>query len=256
MITPRRITRLSASSISDWLRCPLLWYGRRMAGWPRPPSAELAMGRAIHAAFEAYHRGGDSELELLRAWREVEDTARPNGALQRAVDALRLYRDTNPATPLDRPEVWFRAEIPGLEIPLIGVLDLVRGTELHEFKTGRGKWGQKRADKELQMSAYSVGFEELTGTVPSRHVYWIITTVAPVSVCPLETSRSRGQVEEFFETARRVFREMRTAELVGRCVNGRCEYPEYCRDYPRRGGGVPALVECPELGPTGRVAGR
>jgi CRISPR/Cas system-associated exonuclease Cas4 (RecB family) len=230
----RRIKHLSASAINDFVTCPLLWYGRRIARWPEPPSADLAMGRALHAAFAAHHSGGDAELELLRAWRDVAAIGPVNGSLARAVDALRLYRTSMPPADGDRTEAYFRVAVPGLDVPLIGYFDLLRRDEVHEFKTGRARWGQKKVDGELQATAYWWAYTAMTGRPPARLVYTLVTTYPAVAVYPLETTRTPEQLGQFEALARRIHGEMRHGKLIGKCRPGRCCFPQQCRQFPNR----------------------
>jgi putative RecB family exonuclease len=229
------VKHLSASSIQDWLDCPLLWHGRRVAKWPQAPSVELAMGKAMHAGFEAHHRGQDAETALMRAWEAeaVGDQAPPRYALHRAFDSLRAYREYNPRDRRDRPEVRFSFRVAGVPVPIIGVIDLLRSDELHEMKTGsRRWWTQKRVDESIQMSVYWLAFRSIFKHWPERGVYHIAPT-QPVFLppYPLETRRTEAQVADAEELIRRVWREMTGGELLAKCPAGRCRFAELCAPW-------------------------
>lgn len=232
---PHPVRHLSASSISDWLDCPLLWHGRRVAKWPEPPSVELAMGKAMHAGFEAHHRGEDAELALMRAWEEVgvADLLPPTYALNRAFDALRAYRAYNPRDRRDRPEIRFSFRVPGVPVPVIGFIDLLRGDEVHEMKTGsRRRWTQQRVDESIQMSVYWLAFRSIFRHLPERGIYHVAPT-QPVFLppYPLETRRTPAQLADAETLIRRVWAEMTTADLAARCPAGRCKFREFCAPW-------------------------
>ena len=53
------IAPIRPSAVTDWLRCPRLWWYKEQ-GWEAPPSAwspERLMGTAVHAGIAAYWRG-------------------------------------------------------------------------------------------------------------------------------------------------------------------------------------------------------
>jgi hypothetical protein len=232
---PFRLTHLSASSISDYLECPLGWHGRRVAKWPEPPSPPMAIGSALHAAFAAHHRErGDAELALLSAWSRYTDglTLAP-GAMQRAVNALRAYRAINPAESGDRPDFKLSWNVPGVPIPIIGFLDLMRSGVVHEQKTTSSSrwWNQKRADSALQGSAYWDGYTRLIGQPPRSVVYWIVNVAAPVPIQRLETVRSAEDIEKFQEQARDVYARILRGDLARGCAPGRCRFPEMCQQW-------------------------
>lgn len=186
----------------------------------------------MHAGFEAHHRGEDAETALVRAWQSVAGTTPPPGALQRAFEALRLYRMAHPHDRIDRPEVKFRLEIPRVSVPLIGYIDLIRGDDIHEFKTGGGKWTQEKVDGEIQATAYWLGYEKLIGLSPRAVVYHVIATQPMVrEPFRLETVRTAQQGAEFLDLARRVYGEMRAFQLRRGCRNGRCRFPDQCQLY-------------------------
>ena len=224
--------RLSASSLIEWLRCPMLWAGRRVWRWPEPPAhPALAMGAALHAAFAAHHRGQDAELALLAAWAQVERA--PYGALQRASNAVRAYAAANPAQFGDRAEVAFTLESRALPCRLIGYYDLVRGEEVHEIKTGMTAWTQARVDRELQATAYLYAWRELRGELPPL-TYWTVDTGSHGRVQRLVTQRTAWELEEFAALAGRIYGEMERAELAARCMPSRCVWPERCAAWRRR----------------------
>ena len=229
------VTHISASSISDWVTCPLRWHGRRVAKWPEPASPAMAMGSAMHAAFEAHHLGKDAEAALMAAWTDmgVAEMSPPPGALGRAFEALRAYRAFNPRDRRDRPEKKFSIRIHGLPVPIIGYLDLIRGPEIQEMKTGNGKWWtQAKVDAELQPAVYWLAYIAMLKMPPERVVYQIVPTQPYVKPAfSLATLRTEQRLSEFKTLARRVWGEIQRGELRAACPPGRCLFPAQCAPW-------------------------
>lgn len=227
------LPHLSASSISDWLRCPALWYARRVLRTEEPPSLDLAIGSALHAAAEAHHKGEDAELALIRTWAsDVRPANPPDVALVRALTALDVYRAARPLVKGEKPERFFRVALPDLPIPLIGFFDLDRRHEVRDLKTTRANWWtQERVDVSLQATAYWYARQALKRPI-ERVVFDVLRIVEPIEIRPIETTRSAQQVSEFLDTARRVYGEIQNAITAGRaepkCPESRCRYREVC----------------------------
>lgn len=242
--TADQIPHLSASQITDYLRCPASWYFSRIAKLPQPPVAAIQVGLAIHRGLTAYHRGQDDEIELLTAWKELVTAPDvPTGALQRALAAQALYRSmVRPLPNADEADVWFRVRIDGLTVPLIGAFDLVRvdaqkPTEgaCWDWKSGKGtNWGQQKADTEIQATAYWLAYTRLTeGVPPAKFVYVVIQTASGQPwIKPYTTYRTPEQVAAFEDLCRDVYRRMLADPIIATCPRGWCRYPEQCGREP------------------------
>lgn len=235
-----QIPHLSASSVGDFIRCPLLWAGRRIYKWPEPPTPALAIGTAVHAALAAHHKGEDAELVLLEAWKAVRGMTPPPGTLERALEALALYVADAVIDPLyDRTETFVRATIPGVAVPFIGYIDCLTANHpdadtIHEWKSGAAKyWSQERVDSELQLTSYWWTYQQqCDGTPPRKIVLHAMNTASyPVTVTHYETTRTPVQIEGFLETVQDVYRRMGAEDLEAKCRPGRCRFPEQCAEW-------------------------
>lgn len=235
---PGAIDHLSASSVVDYLRCPLGWYGTRIANWPQPPVFVMEAGIAIHKALTAYHRGEDDELAILEAWKNI--TADPSpGGLERAVGALALYRAKFTPKPIDVVDYWFKARIPNIPVPFIGAYDLVRAdaqrpTEgiIVDWKTGRANWKQGKADSELQATAYWFAYEQETSYLPDRFVYVLMSTaMGDPTLRTLTTRRTQDDLGKFVDLCQIVYKRIMTEEPRPMCNPKYCRFPERCAEY-------------------------
>jgi len=242
-VTASQILHLSASQIVDYLRCPASWYYSRIAKLPQPPVAAIQVGLAVHRGLTAYHRGQDDEIELVAAWKEcVTAPDVPSGSLQRALEAQALYRSLVRPLPIDDADIWFKIEIDGLPVPLIGAFDLVRADAQKpdegacwDWKTGKGtNWGQKKADTEIQATAYWLAYAREAGRPPAKFVYVVIQTASGAPwIKPFTTYRTPEQVAEFEDLCRDVYRRMLTDPIVPTCPAGWCRFPEQCAELGR-----------------------
>jgi RecB family exonuclease len=236
--TPEQIPHLSASQISDYLRCPASWYYSRIAKLPQPPVAAIQVGLAIHRGLTAYHRNQDDEVELIAAWKDLVTAPDvPAGAMQRALAAQALYRSLVRPLPIDVADWWFKIRIDGLPVPLIGAFDLVRADAQDpdngaawDWKTGKGtNWGQQKADTEIQATIYWLAYTREAEQPPSKFVYVVIQTAhGEPWIKPFTTYRTPEQVAALEDLCREVYRRMMNDPVISTCPRGWCRYPEVC----------------------------
>lgn len=235
---PLAIPHLSASSVSDYLRCPLGWYGTRIACWPQSPVFAMEAGVAIHKALTAYHRGEDAELAILAAWKEIK-AERPTGALERMIATLGLYSRRFTPKEIDVADYWFKVEIPDVPVPFIGAYDLVRVTNQRptegivvDWKSGNPRWKQGRADSELQATAYWFAYQQETSYTPDRFVYVLMTTNAGTpTLTTLTTRRTQEDLDTFVSLVQDVYLRIMTEPPAPMCRAGWCRFPEQCAKY-------------------------
>lgn len=245
-----QIKHLSASAVNDFLECPLRWYGRRVEKWPEAKSTAMAMGTALHSAIAAHHSGGDAELVLLEAWKFVRALEPPVGALERHLNALGQYVKLVEPESGDTCEFYFRAHLPGMDVPFIGYVDLYRpDSSVWEFKSGASKWDQAKVDLHLQATGYWALHELEVKAPPSRIQFVALQTgpYRPVEVTMLETRRTDADVTAFVETVKAAYQGMQAGNYQAKCKAGRCLFPEQCSAYvaERSEAGVTAKVPAP-----------
>lgn len=232
---PPSMPHLSVSAINDYLRCSMAWYGSRYGKWPQEPVFVMQAGIAIHKALTAYHREQDHQVELLRAWKECVTAQATTGSIQRALTALDLYAAAYQPEANDVVDYWFKFRIDGLPVPFIGAYDLVRAdaqrpTEgvIYDWKTGRVGWGQPKADKELQPTAYWLAYQHEAEQPPAKFVYVQLRTEGDNTMRLIETTRTEAQIEAFQNLCKEVYQRMLTEPLKPTCPEGWCRFPFEC----------------------------
>lgn len=222
---PRHI---SPSAAKSYLGCSLKFYFERVACIRKRTPAALHLGKAVHAALQAFHiarwRGADDSPETIAAAYEkaFSDLERDEGPVNFDDDAerekCRLDGLRVVAAYLDSPEamqgkpraveVPLTEEIPGLSVPLTGAMDLVEGNFTPvDFKSAAAKPDSANAafDHEIQLVSYQLLMEAATGeSPPSLDLVFLVKTKTPqiirVKSPPADAHRKR-RVTALLETA-------------------------------------------------------
>ncbi len=194
---------ISPSAAKSYLSCSLQFYFERVARIPRPTSPSLHLGKAVHAALQAFHlarwRGGDDtpaaiEAAFIKAFAELEATEGPvkwkddkdrTKAYEAGLRVLAAYLDSAEVLK-GRPtavEVPLTETIEGLPVPLTGTVDLVTGDMVAvDFKSSATSPNPRLAtfDHELQLVAYQLLIERASGSVPkSLDLIFLVKTKVP-----------------------------------------------------------------------------
>lgn len=212
---------ISPSAAKAYLGCSLKFYFERVACIRKPVSVALHLGKAIHAALQAFHlarwRGEDDSPAAIAAafeqsFRDLERDEGPvnfGGEKKREkarLDGLRViaaYLDS-PEAMKEKPravEVLLKEDVPGLSVPLIGAMDLVEGNFTPiDFKSAAAKPNPDHAafDHEIQLVAYQLLLEAVGESPPSLDLVFLVKTKIPqvirVSSPPADAHRKRRVV--------------------------------------------------------------
>ena len=219
---------ISPTAAKSYLSCSLRFWFERVACIRKKTPAALHLGKAVHAALQAFHlarwRGGDDSPEAVadayeRAFLRLEREEGPvnfDDATEREkcrLDGLRVvaaYLDS-PEAMKEKPravEVMLKEDIPGLSVPLTGTMDLVEHNLTPvDFKSAAAKPDPDHAafDHELQLVSYQLLMEAATGeSPPSLDLVFLVKTKTPqiirVQSPPADAHRKR-RVTELLETA-------------------------------------------------------
>jgi hypothetical protein len=181
---------LSASSISQYLRCHHAYLLGTVYRTPRRESLRMLLGTAVHAGIESMLRGGEPEPALLSAWDEgigrvdpAEMLADPD-ALHDAKQMPHVYRaEVMPTFHPDIVEAGFAVIPKGLGVTITGTIDAAESAtdDLRDHKTTAGKTvnGVKPhfspESYDLQGGLYRLGYYGLTGRWPRTYRLDVLT---------------------------------------------------------------------------------
>lgn len=218
---------ISPSSAKSYLSCSLKFYFERVACIRKKTPVALHMGKAVHAALQAFHlarwRGGDDSPETIaaayeRAFSYLEREEGPVNFDDEAerekcrIDGLRVVAAylASPEAMKEKPravEVQLKETIPGLSVPLTGTMDLVEGDFTPvDFKSAAAKPDPANAafDHEIQLVSYQMLLEAIGESPRSLDLVFLVKTKTPqvirVSSPPADDQRKR-RVITLLETA-------------------------------------------------------
>lgn len=135
------VKHFSASSASTYMSCPAKWKYRYIDQLPEAPSEALERGTMVHKAMERYWTGG---------------YGKPERGIHRYISAYRKMTGAVEPEQVKAVELELRAELPGVDVPLLGFIDCytVDGLVV-DLKTAAKPWWDGRAVKELQPALYA-----------------------------------------------------------------------------------------------------
>jgi putative RecB family exonuclease len=219
---------ISPTAAKSYLSCSLRFWFERVACIRKPTTPALHLGKAVHAALQAFHlarwRGGDDSVEAVadayeRAFLRLErdegpvnfdDAAEREKCRQDGLRVVAAYLDS-PEAMKEKPravEVLLKEDIPGLSVPLTGALDLVEGNFTPvDFKSAAAKPDPVHAafDHEIQLVSYQLLMEAATGeTPPSLDLVFLVKTKTPQVIrvqSPPADDHRKQRVTALLETA-------------------------------------------------------
>ena len=196
---------LSPSSVKSYLSCSLRFFFERVAQIRKPTTVALHVGKAIHTTLQSFNlarwRGEDSseaamkkafsthflELEKEKGPVDYADEETRQKVFSCAWNTVKAYMDSDEVAsqmPLGvEVGIGMSATIPGLPVPVRGVIDLVQhDLTAVDYKSSAAKpdAGHAAFDHELQLVTYQMMIEEATGdTPPSLDLIYLVKTKTP-----------------------------------------------------------------------------
>lgn len=253
---------ISPSSVKSYLACPLRFYFERILRIAKPTTPALHLGKAVHAALQAFHlarwRGTDDSPEAVaaefgEAFGALERDEGPVGWKEGERERCRLaglcviaaYLDSG-EVPEGKPravEVQLTERIDGVEVPVTGVIDLVTADFAPvDFKSAASRPNPEQAafDHEIQLVAYQLLLEKATGeSPPSLDLVYLVKTKVPQIAritTPPADRRRKERVIRLMETAVSGMAAGRFHPQPGMgCLS--CHYRRECREWPHHASG-------------------
>ena len=219
---------LSPSSVKSYLSCSLRFFFERVAQIRKPTTVALHIGKAIHATLQSFNlarwRGEDSSetameeafsthfLELEKTegpvnYADEETRQKVRSCAWNTVKAYMTSGEVASQMPLG-VEVGLSATIPGLPVPVRGVIDLVQhDLTAVDYKSTSAKPdnGYAAFDHELQLVTYQMMIEEATGdTPPSLDLIYLVKTKSPQVIrakTPPANEQRKHRVADLYKIA-------------------------------------------------------
>jgi putative RecB family exonuclease len=225
---------ISASRLKSFLTCRLRFYYEKVQGIKKPLSVKAHLGRCVHAALRDYHKSrwiGQclDTAELFHRFRqEFNDPQEPDALETVSTDEwqryigdgerlLQAYLLSGVQPVEEKPlgvEVAVREAVPGIALPLYGIIDFVRpGPVAVDFKTvGSTPNGQVESWlHELQLVTYSLLIEAATGeAIRQCELVFLVRTRQPkviVETLPGPTVTQRRRFASLADTYQRAVRD-------------------------------------------------
>jgi DNA helicase-2/ATP-dependent DNA helicase PcrA len=241
---------LSYGQIGDYLECPARYRFGHVIGIPTPASHQMAYGRALHAAVQAYHRcqlAGEAmsrdELvaELDAAWESVGYLTRQHEEARReaAREVLARFWDdqqVEPAQPaavekefgvvLGRDRVRGRYDRVDVRADGRVVITDYKSADVRDAATAH-----RRARESLQLAIYALAYEAEHGRVPDELALHFLESglVGRSTASPKRLSRAAEQVAAVADGIRAG--DFAAAPSMMHC--GPCPFREICPDAAR-----------------------
>lgn len=221
-----RLPHLSHSRIAKYLTCPeqyRLYYVEGLR--PRHPAASLVFGQTVHGALAALFQTGEDPATWFReAWAEVREiglTYRKRESWKSLAEAGERLLEKFVAEELEKiegveaVERGFSLDVSTLDLPFVGIVDLVARVErkrtVVDFKTAGKGYAEHEAPMSDQLTAYGLADPE----AESLALCVLVKTKAPkIEWHP--TERSGPALVEYLEKAALVAREIEAGRFYKR----------------------------------------
>lgn len=251
---------LSPSSVKSYLSCSLRFFFERVAQIRKPTTVALHVGKVIHATLQSFNftrwRGEDyskdametafsshfQELEKLEGPVDYADEETRQKVLSCTWNTIKAYMDSDEVfsqMPLG-VEVGLSASIPGLPVPVRGVIDLVQhDLTAVDYKSAAAKpdTGHAAFDHELQLVTYQMMIEEATGdTPPSLDLIYLVKTKTPQVIrvkTPPANEQRKKRVADLYKIAYEGITTERFHPQPGMQCSW-CQYRKECSGWCRQ----------------------
>lgn len=243
------VTRLSASALSSFHECPMQFYGRYHYGWEwvSPPRTQqaLQLGLAVDKALGVFHRGGDPVAELCLLWGSIH-VDMPGDYFARALGMIRAYMADEAPDPRDVIQHEFAIRITGVDVPIVGYMDVLRGLVVREIKTTGSKtwWTPERARQSIQTGIYSLATSRANHGAQATVEHHVLShNTYPECVHTVYSdSLNKADLQVVEESVCETWRQIQEGDLRAACKPGKCRFPTKCAEFGYRGSDSSELV--------------
>ena len=247
----KRLTRLSATQLNMYLRCPQQWYLRYVKGIKIPPAGNMMQGRIYHLATadnfkQKIETGKDLEFDVLEDmfsehWKKAIDDTDVNWEGEKPAtlkDEGRLllkcyHTEVAPRVhPKSVEEQKVKNVIPGI-LDAVGITDVIdNNNKILDHKLSAREKSQSDADRDLQATMYlwlrpeckTFIFHQVIKKRPTKNM--LVRDPESPSILPyknlVSTKRTAQQVDRFVLMIADTYKLMQTGVFPPRCDSFWC----------------------------------
>jgi hypothetical protein len=236
LATSRDIPHLSHSRINRYLLCPeqyRFYYIENLR--LKFPSANLVFGQVVHQALaDLFNKKSDPIDCFLGAWAEMKDVPLTYGKkqtwdnLQETGQGLlqKFVKDeVRRIGHVKSVEKKFELNITGLDLPFIGVIDLVaqvdRINTVADFKTAASDYEKHEAPLSDQLTAYQLAESEA-----EQVAYWVMIKTKEPKIEWHPSNRSPERLMEYISKVGYVAKQIKAGEFYKR-PGKHCSWCDY-----------------------------
>lgn len=195
---------LSVSKLRCWLTCPADFYDKYILGIEEY-NPDFDFGSRYHKAVEVYHLTGET-IDLIKAYTDI--VPRDHVVeVEKPFEAILRHPETLEPLPL----------------PFRGIIDAVGVSgALIDLKTSEKSWSQRKADEDLQATAYLYYWWQEHGELPEFN--FVVARKHPTPrIKPLDiltTKRTIQDFANFWLLANKTIKDIQAEETWAcRCYN-------------------------------------
>ena len=241
---------LSVTQIKTFLQCPLKYFFRYKQGIKVRANSSLTMGKCVHCAIEEYYKkqmkeGKATEEDIKgmfdHAWEtHVGDTdfKKDEGPGALKDEGLRLVKKyAEDIAPKVRPkelEKEFELKFENVAYSLKGIIDLIEqdGTVV-DHKCSKRSPNKYDIDRDIQLSAYQIGYKSLYNKDPKQLRYdYIVRNKTPKTI-QCQTERSQRDLDRFLKllghVSKAIENEIYFPNQSMMCST--CGYGDFCKKW-------------------------
>lgn len=256
---------ISPSRLNCWISCPLKFRLRYIEGLRTPTTPSLFVGKAVHAALEAYYRHrqlgisldtADLTQRILGSWGPAVDaekmmfasTAEEQALQRQSVDLVGAYLTHTPKDEIPQAvEVTLESPLvdrmtgEDLGIPLLGVVDLIldakEGPLIIDFKTSSRSSEPLEVIHEIQLTSYAWLFRQVSPWPEAGlQIRSLIKAKVPKVEFHAYPARGEGHFRRLFAVLREYLDALDSRRFSFRPGFG-CGMCDFCQTHCRRWSG-------------------
>jgi len=242
---------LSVTQLKMYLRCPLQYFFRYVCNLKVPPTGDLTLGRTIHQTLnDNYRQKMKTQCDLIlphitelfsEHWEkeagetEFKKGEKPGKFKDDGVKLLKAYfEEIAPGVQPLEVEQEFLIDTAGTRLPLKGYIDLLDDQDyIIDHKTTKRSYPENTAEKDIQMTAYSLAFRTLYGREENGVRLDVMVRNKQPKIQQLYGKRTEADIGRFLRLAEQLEKGINAGAFYpnGSYMCGNCGYQGMCEKW-------------------------